>query len=157
MDTVTLWAWAMSALVLGLALTLLCGAYWFVLGRRDRMAARLVSADGTLNALSLRRVHGSRGSSYWTIDATYEYSVQGHRYEGHRPSLDMNSFTTEAKAREATTGLAPGPVTVWYDPANPSWSSLSNRRPQHLPIMRMLTLIAAGFAIFGGLATVLSD
>lgn len=140
----------MTAVFIGVGLALFFGVYWYLLARRAKLTGRLQSVPGTLHGIDYRHVRGAKRSSYWQVVTSYDYSVEGKRYEGKRPSLDFNSFSTEANAREVMAGLEPGPVTVWYDPANPSWSALRNAQPQHIGLIRTITLIGVAASVIGG-------
>ncbi len=155
MDSVSIWAWAMTGVFIGVPLTLIFGIYWYLLERRAKLADSLQPIPGTLHGLSFRHVRGAKGSSYWTIDTSYNYAVQGQRYQGKRPSLDFNSFGSEAKARQAVAGLEPGPVTVWYDPAKPSWSSLGKARPHFIGTAKILALVSVAVSVVGGIVALM--
>jgi hypothetical protein len=63
---------------------------------------------------------GINGVDYWRVHFVYVYSVNGTEYRG---KYHVNCVS-EGLSKDATAGIAKGPATVHYDPANPVKSVL---------------------------------
>jgi hypothetical protein len=94
----------------------------------------MVSCDPLLGHTSTMPAKAGRRSSspMWTIAATYTYSVNGIRFEGHRlsnlaPQVIVRIAHAEDDPPEKIANLcrqyaAGTAVRVHYDPKNPKWS-----------------------------------
>jgi hypothetical protein len=157
MDSATIFAFGLVGLILGGTLAVIFTAMWaWSAGRRAR-AKRFVSTSGVLQELTITKRRLSYGVTEWRLRARYEYAVDGVKMSGRRVGLDFNSFPREALAKKASEGLAAGQaVTVWYDPRSPKVAVLSRAEPIHFGLYRTLAVVAAVFAVAGGIAVVLN-
>ncbi len=132
------WAWAfiLAAALLGSFLG------------REFLARRAVSAwpatTGTLTQADAVGVF-SGGSSKYRIDVEYTYQVDGRPYRGDRLTAGDAYFRDLRSAQAALRGLEPGrPVTVYYDPADPTRSVLRPPSPARQILLFALPLLMAG-------------
>jgi hypothetical protein len=138
--TITAFIWIGSLIILaGIALFA-----WFVIS--DTRANSWPTASGQVVATTIDSSQSSRRTSY-TPKAVYTYEVAGRRYENNDIWLEESkSFRKYADAQEILGGIrVGGPVTVSYDPADPSRSRL---RPSGLP-WYFLVVVFAGAVFLG--------
>ena len=155
MDARTVWAIGMTAVFVGAPLAVIFAVVWWLSLRRVALAARLVAAEGTLQAFDVERKSQPKGGSYYVIRCRYDYEVGGRRYTGTRAALEFNNYPSEEAARAKLAGKKVGdPVAVWYDPAAPDTAVLEKSPPRWLALYKWLTAAAAAAAVVGGIAAV---
>jgi hypothetical protein len=117
------------------------------LGRRS---AGWPATTGTLTQAEAVGVF-SGGSARYRVDVDYTYEVNGRPYRGDRLTSGDAYFRDLRSAQSALRGLEPGrPVTVYYNPADPTRSVL--RRPSP---MGQILLFAFPFLMAGAGAVML--
>ena len=128
-------AFALIFVAIGAAIwSLMFAVNWWLATRRAGQADRLHAAEGVLHAIGPRQVEfagKAAAASYWTVDARYDYSVEGKPYSGDRFALEFNSwYPDETSAVSAARRFRPGDtVTVWYDPDVPATAALDKTPP----------------------------
>jgi hypothetical protein len=107
------------------------------------------SAPGSIVESELRsRRRGNRRIYYPHI--VYQYNVMGQTYTGKRISPGPESGSS--RARELVAKYPPGaPVTVYYDPQNPSDAALERDFSKTMPRL-WFSLIAANIMLCLGMA-----
>jgi hypothetical protein len=134
-----LWVWACTFI---LAVALLAS---FLV--REFLARRSVSAwPATTGTLLQAEAVGvfSGGSAKYRIDVAYTYEVNGRSYRGDRLTPGDGSFRDLRSAQSALRGLDSGrPVTVYYDPADPTRSVLRPPSPARQVLLLALPLLMA--------------
>lgn len=101
---------------------------WF--GHRTRARAKASAGwpkvTGTVTAARVEHRRRSKGGSRFVPTLQYTYDVGGQRHTGTRLAFADTERVTEAAAQQV---IAPypvgGAVAVFYDPADPSVSTLS--------------------------------
>lgn len=143
--------------VAGVVLAAMSAINWWMAVRRQRRAGTLVATEGTLRAIEPRFVAltgKGQASSYWTVDAAYDYDAAGRHFTGDRFGLDYFSWLPdEATAVEAAARFKPGSrVTVWFDPVSPGFPVLDRTERANPRRQRTLTLLAGGVAVISAVA-----
>ncbi len=146
-------AWGMVALVVGLTLVVLFGIPWAIVVWRGRVAGRLTPVTGTLDRAEIVRAGDFADlAQYFAVQARYHYAVNGRTYEGERTALEFNLYRGNAAAEAVLAGATVGgPVTVWYDRANPKRAVLDNSRPTSQLFFFSGTLAGVVIALGGAL------
>ena len=130
------YAWGAILLVPSIAFVLIFALVWFLSERRARFVRRLKPAQGRLveafvSAGEIQRPGRRGGPSIYLPRGRYEYAVEGKTYAGTTVSLQIHGYRSEEEALAVFNGKRVGDdVTIWYDPARPDQSSLSNVPPQ---------------------------
>ncbi len=93
----------------------------------------------------------SRPGRYFEPRVTYDYTVDGKAYQGHRIGMTTEAYD-EDKARRVVREL-PDTVEVHYDPSNPSDAVL---QPSAIG-MGLLILIFGAIAVVAGGAMLLTS
>jgi hypothetical protein len=102
------------------------------------------SAPGSIVESELRSRKRSRRRIYYP-HIVYQYTVMGQTYTGKRISPGVDSGSS--RARELVAKYPPGaPVTVYYDPQNPSDAALEKDLSKTMPRM-WFSLIAANLTL----------
>jgi hypothetical protein len=114
---------------------------------REVLARRSASAwPATTGTLAQAEAVGvfSGGSARYRIDVDYTYEVNGRPYRGDRLTSGDAYFRDLRSAQSALRGLEAGrPVTVYYDPADPTRSVLRPPSPARLALLFALPLLMA--------------
>jgi hypothetical protein len=102
----------------------------FLLGlfqvRKLRASRNWLMASGIVREVLVEFQMGSHSddsddSDSYTPVVKYGFGVAGKPYVGTRIRFDAKAFQSDAAARKSVAGFRPGlPVTVFYNPANPS-------------------------------------
>ena len=124
-------SWGSLAIEVGLVTTFIFGTPRAIIAWRGVVAGRLRPVAGTVEKIDVIPA-GTFGdlSRYYAVQGLYRYSVDGRVFTGDRIALEFKVYPGEAAAREAIGGaVAGGPVTVWYDAANPKRAVLDKARP----------------------------
>lgn len=87
----------------------------------------------------------SRPGRYFEPRVTYDYTVAGKSYQGHRIGLATEAFD-EDKARKVVDEL-PDAVEVHYDPANPGDAVL---QPSSIGMSLLVLIFGVIAALVGG-------
>lgn len=135
---------------------LFLGGLFFILmaalrSRKAKLAAESwpTAAGGILSSeVVIHRSHNTQGhtSVNYVPKVTYEYQVNGQKYMGDGIGFGTATFGKK-KADEIAAKYPQGaPVTVYYDPANPSKAVLETRSVGGGNFIAMgIILIATGF------------
>lgn len=137
-------------------ITVMCG---ILMGWSMRTARRISDSknwptvQGTvISSQSLRdssRIKGGGYNHYYTVNVTYRYSVNGGTYQSNVFVFGVaKSFPDSAQAQSVVTAHpVNGPVTVYYDPSDPSSACLE---PGKVPEQfGLLTLMSGGLLLVG--------
>jgi hypothetical protein len=99
----------------------------FILGlfqvRKLRASRNWLVASGMVREVLVehQRATGEDDSDSYTPVVKYGFGAGGRPYIGQRIRFDAKSYSSPAAARASVAGFQPGlPVTVYYNPANPS-------------------------------------
>jgi hypothetical protein len=87
----------------------------------------------------------SRPGRYFEPRVTYDYTVDGKPYQGHRIAMTTEAFD-EGKARRAVDAL-PDSVEVHYDPSNPADAVL---QPSAIGMSILILVFGAIAVLVGG-------
>jgi hypothetical protein len=148
-------AWGAILLVPSIAFVLIFALVWFLSERRTWFARRLKPVRGRLveayvSAGEIQRPGRRGGPSMYLPRGRYEYAVDGKTYAGTTVSLQIHGYRSEEDALAAFDGRRAGDdVTIWYDPAHPDQSSLTNLPPQGGRWYKRGLVIAAIAAVCG--------
>jgi len=99
----------------------------FVLGlfqvRKLRASQNWLRASGMVQEVLVehQRATGEDDSDSYEPVVKYGFGIGGRPYIGQRIRFDSKTYPSPAAARASVAGFQPGlPVTVYYNPANPS-------------------------------------
>jgi len=85
---------------------------------------RYIATTGTVTAARVEVDHDEDGTTY-TPKIDYRYTVGGAEYHGHRYCYGMMGSSDRDRAETIVEACRqPGPITVYYDPADPAESVL---------------------------------
>lgn len=149
------YAWGWIVLVPSIAFVLIFGLVWVLSSRRGTFAKRLKPTEGRLieayvTAGEIQRPGRRDNPSMYLPRGRYEYAADGKAHSGSTVSLQIHGYRSEAEALAVFDGRKAGDdVTVWYDPAHPEQSSLTNVPPQGGRWYKRGLVIAAVAAVFG--------
>ena len=138
------------ALVMIAAAAAVVALGWWLYRRKlaaaDLAAGTWSSVPGTIHEASIKEEvtwdsQNDRVSEYHPV-VRYAYSANGREFEGSRAFLSRSKFDSESDAKAWHGKIAPGPTTVWFDPADPATSVLQIDRPSKAGLF-----IAAVFAV----------
>jgi hypothetical protein len=116
---------ANGALLIGIAVVLglfaLGGIVMTILeARKMTNDGQFPTAMGNVEDVSVNRVR-QRNGSYYSLTIRYNFSLSGQRYD----NASSTSYTFESEARSVAEQFPIGGSTpVWYDPTNPTRSSV---------------------------------
>lgn len=141
-------------------------AAWFILAIVVGMMARLMwQLHYTLESQGWPQVEGrvrnaevversDSESRSWEPRIDYEYVVGRTLHSAHRLTYGLSGWGTKKSARRIVEAYQPGmPVTVWYDPSQPSRATL--RPGGHRGVLVMLVLVSViGLPLFFANTTV---
>jgi hypothetical protein len=131
-------------------------AVW--LYRRKVVAADLAagtwsSVPGTIHEASVREevtwdTDNDEVIEYHPV-VRYSFNASGREFEGSRAFLSRSKFDSESHAKAWQGKVAPGPATVWLDPADPATSVLQIDRPSRagLFVGGVFAVILVGVAL----------
>jgi hypothetical protein len=137
------WSAGMAMLMAGTITFGVFAVVGAIMMRRVALAHHLKPAAGTLERINVRR------DRFWRIFGSYTYAVDGRSYRGTRVGLEFDSYDTADQVDAAAAGLAPGPVTVWYDPRRPRFAVLNRKPPDRFGVIRWGLPIASVVAVVG--------
>lgn len=120
----------MFAVVIGLAMMGAGGYMWYEQGQR---IDSYESTEGTVLSSGI----DSRPDGADYIDVTYEYTVDGETYRGSNVEPGSGQVSTSrSRAEEFAENHPEGePITVYYDPEDPSNAYLIENRNIFFPAM----------------------
>lgn len=114
------------------------------------------TTTGTVVYSAVATRKGNKGSTKYSADIRYEYTVDGVPYTGKQLRYSINKDEKRAQADFEVGNHPVGlPVTVYYDPGNPKESVLipGTRAGEFLPIMLLVPFNFLGWAmIYSGRA-----
>ncbi len=124
----------------------------FAVGRWPNVEGKIVNVKvRTYNVSKSRGVSSGDNKTYYP-NISYSYEVNGMQFNSERYKLGetFDSFKTKPEARAAAKKfIVDEPITVFYDPDDPSSSVLNNTYswPVFMPIVLGLLFIGTGFIV----------
>ncbi len=149
MDPVALGLIASAAAIVALAVWL----YRRKVVAADLAAGTWSSVPGTIHEASVREevtwdTDNDEVIEYHPV-VRYSFNANGREFEGNRAFLSRSKFDSESHAKAWQGKVAPGPATVWFDPADPATSVLQIDRPSKagLFVGAIFAVILVGVAL----------
>jgi hypothetical protein len=142
--------------VVVIALAFLVSSFWQLYSQSR--AQRWHSIKGMVVGYQVRRTMGPERESFYEVDPTYAYTVEGMHFTGSRLSFaDKSEALTKAQAIERARQRFPDgkEVTVYYDPRAPERSVVDREARYLLPLAGMavaVVLIMASHPFSCGIA-----
>jgi hypothetical protein len=130
---------------------------WWLYRRKvvaaDHAAGTWTSVPGTIHEVSVKEdvtwdSQDDPVTEYLPV-VRYSYSLGGREFEGTRAFLSRAKLDNESHAKTWQAAVAPGPTTVWCDPADPANSVLQIDRPSKagLFVAGVFAVILVGVAL----------